>query len=80
MPATATIALFVYAVILGGFGAPLWAVAVVGGLAVLWQVMASLSKGFVPPAYIPPEDEEVPELPDHGNGLTDEERRALASP
>ena len=54
-----TVVLFAYAILLGAFGAPLWAIAAAGGIGVLWQLLATFSTGFAPPPTVitAPDDE-----------------------
>ena len=49
MPAILTLVLFLYAVLLLVAGAALWATALAGGIAVLWQALVTFSAGFAPP-------------------------------
>lgn len=65
MPGVLTIIIMVYAVLIGVFGAPLWAVAAAGGFAVLWQMASTLyTAGAQSATPVAPEDRLWEDEPD----------------
>jgi hypothetical protein len=52
IPATLTLVLFAYAILLTVADAPLWAIAAAGGIGVLWQMLVTFSVGFAQPPTV----------------------------
>ena len=70
MPSRLALITLAYAILLGVFGASLTWIAVVGGLAVFWQLVGTVAAGAVPP--------EPPTLVEQANeALSEDEIRWL---